>query len=340
MSVTFWGVRGGIACPGPAFAGYGGNTACVELRCGGRTLVFDAGTGIRLLGDRLVAEGRDRDLDLMISHSHVDHLIGLPFFAPAFRAAATIRLWTGHLKADEHLRTAIAQLMTPPLFPITPEGFAATLAFRDFRAGDGFDLGDGLALRTAPLNHPGGATAYRVDFAGRAFGYVTDHEAGGEPPAPALVALARGLDLLVVDASYTPDEIAGRRGWGPFHLPRCRGAGRGRRRRPAGALPPRPVPRRCRHGGDRGGGGEPSPRHVRGPRRPAHRPRASATLTLSSFRLYRTFSTRGGFGPFGRNSRGPARRRRKDASGRTTWCRHREAPLAGDEDEAPCSTST
>ena len=214
MSVTFWGVRGGIACPGPAFAGYGGNTACVELRCGGRTLVFDAGTGIRLLGDRLVAEGRDRDLDLMISHSHVDHLIGLPFFAPAFRAAATIRLWTGHLKADEHLRTAIAQLMTPPLFPITPEGFAATLAFRDFRAGDGFDLGDGLALRTAPLNHPGGATAYRVDFAGRAFGYVTDHEAGGEPPAPALVALARGLDLLVVDASYTPDEIAGRRGWG------------------------------------------------------------------------------------------------------------------------------
>ena len=214
MSVTFWGVRGGIACPGPAYAGYGGNTACVELRCGGRTLVFDAGTGIRLLGDRLVAEGRDRDLDLMISHSHVDHLIGLPFFAPAFRAAATIRLWTGHLKADEHLRTAIAQLMTPPLFPITPEGFAATLAFRDFRAGDGFDLGDGLALRTAPLNHPGGATAYRVDFAGRAFGYVTDHEAGGAPPAPALVALARGLDLLVVDASYTPDEIAGRRGWG------------------------------------------------------------------------------------------------------------------------------
>jgi phosphoribosyl 1,2-cyclic phosphodiesterase len=214
MSVTFWGVRGGIACPGPAFAGYGGNTACVELQCGGRTLVFDAGTGIRLLGARLVAEGRDRDLDLMISHSHVDHLIGLPFFAPAFHAATTIRLWTGHLKAGEHLRTAIAQLMTPPLFPITPEGFAATLAFRDFHAGDGFDLGDGLALRTAPLNHPGGATAYRVDFAGRAFGYVTDHEAGGGPPAPALVALARGLDLLVVDASYTPEEIAGRRGWG------------------------------------------------------------------------------------------------------------------------------
>ena len=214
MSVTFWGVRGGIACPGPAYAGYGGNTSCVELRCGGRTLIFDAGTGIRLLGERLVAEGRDRDLDLLISHSHIDHLIGLPFFAPAFRPAATIRLWTGHQQAHEQLKTAIGQLMTPPLFPITPEVFAATLAFRDFRAGDSFDLGDGLALRTAPLNHPGGATAYRVDAAGRSFGYVTDHEAGGAPPAAALVDLARGLDLLVVDASYAPDEIVGRRGWG------------------------------------------------------------------------------------------------------------------------------
>ena len=214
MSVTFWGVRGGIACPGPAYAGYGGNTACVELRCGGRTIVFDAGTGIRRFGEALVAEGRDRDLDLMISHTHIDHVIGLPFFAPAFRPATTIRLWTGHLEPQAHLRTAIAQLMTPPLFPTTPEVFAATLAFQDFRAGDSFDLGDGLALRTAPLHHPGGATAYRVDVAGRSFGYVTDHEARGEPPAPALVALARGLDLLVVDASYTPEEIEARRGWG------------------------------------------------------------------------------------------------------------------------------
>ncbi|RYC30760.1 MBL fold metallo-hydrolase [Lichenibacterium minor] len=214
MWVKFWGVRGGIPCPDPEFAVYGGNTACVELRCGGRTLVFDAGSGIRPLGRRLVDDGRAGALDLLVSHCHIDHLIGLPFFAPAFRRDTTIRLWTGHRDSDEHLHDAVAQLMTRPLFPITPETFAATLVYRDFQAGDGFDMGDGVALRTASLNHPGGATAYRVDFGGRSFGYFTDHEAAGDAPDPALVALARGLDLLVLDASYTPSEIGGRRGWG------------------------------------------------------------------------------------------------------------------------------
>ncbi len=214
MSATFWGVRGGIACPGSEFARYGGNTSCVELRCGARTLIFDAGTGIRRLGHRLAAEGRDGDLDLMVSHSHVDHLIGLPFFAPAFRPTTTIRLWTGHRQPGGHLRAALAQLMTPPLFPVTPEVFSATIVYRDFRAGERFDLGDGIALRTGALNHPGGATGYRIDYAGHSFGYFTDHEADPVAPDPALVALAQGLDLLVVDASYTPDESTARRGWG------------------------------------------------------------------------------------------------------------------------------
>jgi phosphoribosyl 1,2-cyclic phosphodiesterase len=213
MWVKFWGVRGGIPCPDPDFVRYGGNTACIELRCGARTLVFDAGTGIRPLGLKLVAEGRAGDLDLLISHCHVDHLIGLPFFAPAFRNDTTLRLWTGHRDRHQHLHDAVAQLMTRPLFPITPETFTAKLDYRDFQAGDAFDLGDGLALRTAPLNHPNGATAYRVDFGDLSFGYFTDHEAGDRPD-PALVALARGLDLLVIDASYTPAEIERRQGWG------------------------------------------------------------------------------------------------------------------------------
>ena len=214
MIVKFWGVRGGIPCPGPDHALFGGNTSCVELRCGTRTLVFDAGSGIRPLGHRMLAEGRGLDFDLMISHCHIDHLLGLPFFAPAFRPDATIRLWTGHRDGDEHLHDAIAQLMMRPLFPITPETFAATLAYRDFRCGARFDMGDGLALATASLNHPGGATAYRIDFAGRSFGYFTDHEGSDDGPDRGLVALARGLDLLVVDASYTPAEYEGRRTWG------------------------------------------------------------------------------------------------------------------------------
>lgn len=223
MLVKFWGVRGGIPCPGPECSAFGGNTACVELRCGSRTIVFDAGSGIRPLGHHLLAEGRALDLDLMISHCHIDHLLGLPFFAPAFRSDATIRLWTGHRGSDEHLHDAVAQLMTKPLFPITPETFAARLAYRDFDAGSRHDMGDGIALSTAALNHPGGATAFRIDYRGRSFGYFTDHEEPGAAPDPAVVALARGLDLLVFDASYTADEIDRRRGWGHSTWPQAVG---------------------------------------------------------------------------------------------------------------------
>jgi len=214
MLVRFWGVRGGIPCPGADTVVYGGNTSCVELRCGERTIIFDAGSGIRKLGRHLLAEGRRLDLDLIISHCHVDHLIGLPFFAPVFLTDAAIRLWTGHRDSRECLHDAVAQLMKPPLFPITPETFAANLAYRDFMAGDAMDMGHGITLSTAALNHPGGATGYRVDFDGRSFGYFTDHEHGPDGSDPAVVALARGLDLLVLDASYTPEEYDVCRGWG------------------------------------------------------------------------------------------------------------------------------
>lgn len=136
MLVKFWGVRGSIPCAGADTLVYGGSTSCVELRCGERTVVLDAGSGLRGFGQQLLLEGRPIDLDLLISHCHVDHFIGLPFFQPAFRPDAKIRLWTGHLQPSYCLEDAIAQLMMPPLFPITPETFKADTEYRDFRAGD------------------------------------------------------------------------------------------------------------------------------------------------------------------------------------------------------------
>ena len=93
LTIRFWGVRGSIPCPGPETIRYGGNTSCVEMRCGRRLLVFDGGSGLRPLGNVLVEGGRPVDLDLFYSHTHIDHILGLPFFAPAYSAGCRVRFW-------------------------------------------------------------------------------------------------------------------------------------------------------------------------------------------------------------------------------------------------------
>lgn len=214
MRVKFWGVRGSLPTPGATTLAYGGNTACVEIRCGGRRIILDAGSGLRELGRVIVAEGGSGDLDLLLTHCHIDHLIGLPFFAPAFSPGFAFRFWAGHLSEREHLSEVVAQFMIPPLLPITPQMFRASIDYRDFIAGEFFDLGDAISVRTAPLNHPGGATGYRVSFGGRSVCYFTDHEHGPDGPDPALVALARDADLLIYDATFTVDEYRRCAGWG------------------------------------------------------------------------------------------------------------------------------
>jgi phosphoribosyl 1,2-cyclic phosphodiesterase len=211
--VRFWGVRGSIACPGPETLKYGGNTSCIEIRCGDRLLVFDGGTGLRPLGLSL-PPADPLEFDHFFSHTHWDHVVGVPFFCPAHRANCRIHVRAGHLAGHGGIEAALRQAMTEPLFPVPLDVFHADIDYGDFRAGDTLDLGDGIVVRTAPLNHPNGATGYRVEFDGRSICYVTDTEHVPGSPDQNILGLIKGADLVIYDSTYTDDEFPTYVGWG------------------------------------------------------------------------------------------------------------------------------
>ena len=212
--VRFWGVRGSIACPGPATARYGGNTSSIEVRCAGRLILFDAGTGIRNLGSALLAEA-PLDADLFFTHTHFDHVCGLPFFKPFFQPQNSFRLWAGHLGGRMTLHGVMRGLMMAPLFPVPPEVFKARMEYRDFAAGATLTPAPGIRLRTAALNHPDGATGYRIEDGGRSVCYVTDTEHVPGAPDANVLSLIAGADLVIYDCMYTDEEYAKSYvGWG------------------------------------------------------------------------------------------------------------------------------
>ena len=213
LTVRFWGVRGSIACPLPAYMGFGGNTSCVEVRAAGRVFILDAGTGIRPLGQLLRREGV-READILFSHTHWDHVNGFPFFVPAFQPDHAFRVFAGHLAEEGGIREAIAGHMHEPMFPVPLDVMKARISFTDFRAGEPLDLVPGVRVRTAPLNHPNGATAYRIEHAGRSVCYMTDTEHVPGRPDENVLGLIAGADLVIYDSTYTDAELPARVGWG------------------------------------------------------------------------------------------------------------------------------
>ncbi|HSQ64117.1 MAG TPA: MBL fold metallo-hydrolase [Polyangiaceae bacterium] len=209
MEIRFWGVRGSIASPGPETARVGGNTSCVEVRCGGEHIVLDAGTGLRTLGNELMKAKGPVRTTLLLSHFHWDHIQGLPFFVPAYLPTTKLAI-VGSSDGRHTLRDKLSRQMTEPHFPVQLDDLSAELSYREVRPAQTFEIGD-VRVRVARLNHPGGVYAYRLEHQGRSLVYATDteHYACTDPT---LLALARGADLLVYDAQYTPDEYRGVRG--------------------------------------------------------------------------------------------------------------------------------
>ena len=214
MRVRFWGVRGSIACPGPETVRYGGNTACIEVRCGENLLIFDAGTGIRALGEALIKENKIRNIDIFLTHCHLDHITGLPFFAPLFVEGYRVRIWAGNLLPSDHIERVVRSLMSAPIFPVQVEIFKAAIGFMDFSAGETLRPYENVVLQTAPLDHPDGVSGYRLEYGERAFALLSDTEGFPGKRDRELVTLAKAADLIVYDATFTEQEIVSRIGWG------------------------------------------------------------------------------------------------------------------------------
>jgi len=214
FKVKFWGVRGSIACPSPHHIAFGGNTSCVEVSCGGARIILDCGTGVRNLGHWLLRK-QVHYATLMLSHTHWDHINGFPFFTPAFHPGCEFTIMAGHLK-NSTIEGVFADQMQNPYFPVPLEAMLARKKFEDFRAGDTFSLPDNpqVRIRTAPLNHPNGATAYRIEYEGKAFCYVTDTEHVPGQPDQNVLGLIEGADLVAYDSTYTDAEFPSKIGWG------------------------------------------------------------------------------------------------------------------------------
>ena len=225
LMLRFRGVRGSIPAASPENMRYGGNTSCLEIRFEDQLLILDAGTGIRLLGDELLqnAPGNPIEATLLLSHTHWDHIQGLPFFTPGYSPKNRVTIFgaAGH---GEQLKRALAAQMTPLHFPVGFEQMRGVGPIRELNS-DVTKFGN-LVVRTTQLNHPGGCTGFRIESAAGHVAYLPDHEpyrnngnGPGDATQRALIEFVRGVDLLILDTQYTSDEYANRIGWGHGCLP-------------------------------------------------------------------------------------------------------------------------
>lgn len=214
--VQFWGVRGSIPAPGPETVRYGGNTSCVEIRVGGKRLIFDGGTGMRILSDRLASQ-MPLTAYLFFTHYHWDHIQGVPFFKPLFTPGNHLFVHGTTPPESQSLEQHFIDRVLHANSPVPAPQVQANLKFHDLEPGDEMSLDD-VQIETGLLNHPNGAMGYRITWQGHTAVYCTDTEHYADHLDPDVLHLCRNADLLIYDAMYTDEEYHNPKspkvGWG------------------------------------------------------------------------------------------------------------------------------
>ncbi len=224
--IKFWGTRGSNPVSGPNYVRFGGNTCCLEIRHGHDLVIVDAGTGIRPLGS-LIRESKTKNIHLLISHTHWDHIAGLPFFAPIYDPECTMTIWTpiGFEKTTKELFT---EMLAYAYFPVRLDDIQAKLIFKDIHEGIPFQIGD-IKINTHYAYHPGATVCFKFGINKTTFGYATDNEFlmghHGNPmfvkknhpllaPYRSMIKFFSDCDFLIHEAQYTPIEYQKKIGWG------------------------------------------------------------------------------------------------------------------------------
>jgi len=215
MRIKIWGARGSTPALDRGTSRYGGNTTCVEIRLADGTLVIlDCGSGMRVLGKKLLEEFGSRPIHgyVFLTHFHWDHIQGIPFFAPLYRAGNTFNFYSVLRKGSE-LKATIEGQMINPYFPVDMGAMASSRHFHELDA-PVINV-NGARISWASLNHPQGCVGYRVEGDGSTFVLATDTEPGSPVHDRAVRELAQGADILAYDAQYTPEQLQGeKKGWG------------------------------------------------------------------------------------------------------------------------------
>lgn len=219
MEIKFWGVRGSFPVWGKQFSRYGGHTCCASLlsSSGGR-LIIDAGSGLKNLGEEMMKEPAvlAEPLYLFLTHFHLDHLLGLPFFAPLYSARAKIIFYSS--RPAPQAREYLSRLMGPPFFPVSLAETPSQKEFRQIEPGQEVEVGD-FRVSALALNHPQGSLAFRVEEDREGGGessivWATDTEHPADMQQDPLVGFVQKADLLIYDAMFTPEDYPRYQGWG------------------------------------------------------------------------------------------------------------------------------